>query len=354
MLSKIKHFYRKYGEITSFSIGIFGLVFGLIQYFYPYSSKADLKYFLKESIDVISIKENIEALKVYFNDRDIRKDSLNLKIFKIRLKNDGRSPVSQSDYASVPFGLYLQNGTVISVRHESSNEYLKNNIAPVIKDSVQIILGKCIIEYNDYVDFEILIVHKSYHTPTFKPLGKVAGIGSIALEAGSGDTTTLLDFIQGIFGLCVVLFFLFLPFYVIGKIIEVTQRFFRRKSILNFYDYPLSPLNDSQRAIVNVISEIGYKSTKPILKEMLDKKGHCDELYERELANKLIVEKFRRLVKDNSYSAEDLTVKKLEDYDSDNLFILDELKENNLLSNDSNRVKDEFLNEASILISKWP
>jgi hypothetical protein len=339
----------KHRELISFLIGLIGLVFGLAQYFFPYNQRTSIKFFLRDEINVVSVSSDIEKLNIYFNNRDIKKDSLNLRIFKIRLKNDGDKSISEKDFASIPFGLKVVSGSLIFVKLKSSNEYLNNNINPTIVDSTEIHLNKCILDEGDFIDFEILAIHKLNKAPELIPLGKVANLEGISLERGNDEDK--IGLMSSALAL-IVLAGIFLSFVLIlfGSfwIIETLRRFFRKKSILSFFDYPITTLNSEQKVIVNIITERGFKTFSKFTAELKQNTGNYKEIYLAELSNKEAISKFKSLVKDKKYYC-GKSANNLNEYDSAFLSIINELEKNGL-TNEEKKVSDAFLIEADKVV----
>ena len=352
MVKKMSLFYKRNREVLSVSFGLLGIIFGLIQYFFPITSEADLKYFLREKIEVVSVNKSIEALEIFFNGRNIKKDSLKLQIFKIRLKNVGSSPIKSNDYANIPFGLELSNGTLISVQSSMDNLYLKENVKEEIIDSSKIVLQKCIIESNQFVDLEILVLHKNKDNPTFAAIGKIAGQESVTFVNEKDDDTSIWAWL-------IVLMIIVAPFValiLLGNILQfVVDRlttYFRRRAILVFYQFPMNPLNEEKRLIVNMVTEVGFKALKPIFNSLISNGGDFTEAYRRELDNRKLIENFRQIIKSKEYRIKDVTEKSVEAYQSDELFVFENIIENNFVS-EKYVIKEPLLNELSVLLKEF-
>src|SRR5260221_5016650 len=97
MFSRLLNFYKKHRIFFNVGFALLGWVFGLFTYLNPYESSAKLEYLLIDKIDVISISKDVGGLEIFFNKKDIRKDSLNLKMYKVRLQNNGGRSINQRE-----------------------------------------------------------------------------------------------------------------------------------------------------------------------------------------------------------------------------------------------------------------
>lgn len=342
----------KHREAISFVVGLIGLIFGLFQYFYPNSEAPSLKFYVKDEINVLQISKDLDKLKIYFNNSDVKRDSLNLKIFKIRLKNEGSKSISESDFASIPFGLKISQGNLISINLKGSNSYLQENIKPLLVDSAEVHLNRCVFNENDFVDFEILLLHKINKSPEFSSLGKIAGAHEISIEKGQGEDDDLVGAIMAIVFLAAILFTFGLIVYGLGWIIESLRRWFRRRSILSYFDYPIRTLTPEQRTIVTITSQIGIRAFSRFFLMIEKTSGDFGDIYESEIRNQETVSRFKHLIKSKLYSIgkneNDIT-----EYYSDSLFILNEVKESGLTDLDGKSISKAFMLESKEVILKF-
>jgi hypothetical protein len=176
------NWFKRNEKIISYLIGIIGLLFAFYAYFFPIERQGKLSFLLSDSTNVFAVNKPIDELTVLIGKRNIASDSLDLKIFKFRLINNGQKNILPDFYdQKTPFGLQIEDGKIISAKISGFNsEYFKDNILSHY-DSTSLFFNKIIIERKEYVDLEILVTHKNYKIPQFVPSGKISSIKSISI-----------------------------------------------------------------------------------------------------------------------------------------------------------------------------
>ena len=213
----MKLFIKKYSQGISIAIGIFGILLALYQYFYPIERNANLTIYQKSTFDAFQINKEIERLKVFFDSTNIQNAGLNLKVYKLKLVNNGDIDINKDLYdEEIPFGLKVDSGTVIgySILNGSDN-YLKNNFNIQLLDSNTLEFNKIMFDKNSFIEFEIMVMHKAIHTPKLVTTGKIEGITTITITSEEEPTeTTWKDWLS-------VILFIILLFIGIYAIIHI-------------------------------------------------------------------------------------------------------------------------------------
>lgn len=152
--------------------------------------------------NVLDVHRPLDDLTISFQGEDIEQNNLNLRIFTLRVENDGGVDVLQGHYdQNQSWGLQVPNGRVIEVRLIGSNsQYLQSNVSPrILSDSV-IQLNKVIFDRGKYFTLEILVLHNRDELPNIVPLGKIAGIDEITVVRSwliEGEESFLEEFVYG-------------------------------------------------------------------------------------------------------------------------------------------------------------
>lgn len=343
---------KKFLEEKKFLLSIIGLVistgWALTTYFYPSSQNPNLIYYQKNVFDAITLDQPIDNLTLCFNGDDIRKNGLNIKVFTLKMINDGKSAIRENDYSkNIPFGIEVKNGKVIGVKIAKSSyndENIEKYLNPRMEDSTRAIFDKIVIGKGKSVKFDLVVIHKNKTEPRLEPLGEIADCNiHITSEDEAGDTNwfgLLVLFPGSIIAIVVTL----LIGIKIGEGISWLISAIRKRKFLRIYNYPYKSPSDSQIAIAGIYAAL----KKKIFMDLLNVFTDADETrlkYEKE--NKIIgtVTAFNQLKKEKkiySKDKEDIT------YKSDFLKVLQILKKNNLIEKMDEEtiiIKQDFLEE---------
>jgi hypothetical protein len=263
---------KKNDKIVSYITGLLGLGFAFYAYFFPIDRQGKLTYFLSDSTNVFAVNKPIDELTVLIGNRNIIVDSLDLKIFKFRLINNGSKNILPSFYdQNTPFGLQILEGKIISVKISGFNsEYLKDNILSYY-DSTALILNKVIFERKEYVDFELLITHKNYRIPQFVSLGKISSIKKIPITNQVGKEKE--SFFKGIqksllpMGISIIgILFLMIVIFIINNLSEKR----RYNKLLNRYKMQHAEIPDIIFGLSKLYSKYGKTTFISIAEILLD------------------------------------------------------------------------------------
>lgn len=361
-------FINKHNVIISLILSVIGMGYALYEHYNPLTTR--LNYYILESFDLISYKKNIHNLDIYINGENIKKDSLNLRMYKIELVNDGEETIQESVYAKeIPFGLRVSNGKIASFDFSSSDKYLEENLKPRMEDSSSITLNKVIFDPNKSVELEILIVHKINKKPSLITEGKIAGADEITIQYKDYDTPKYraialwenlrYKFSYGseyglpyvFLGICLlmILYSFFDKKLAVKK--EEKKKEDRRQRILQLYNYPLKELTNEQIAMVKIYTNLEEGSLNEVLNILLDYQ-QTKEKMEKELEKRSTVRRFKTLAE-----LEKVNLKTEEiNYESDILFVYDILSEHHLFNTHDAPfvVKYSFIDEVKRILNNFP
>lgn len=182
MLEHISNLYKK--NKLGF-IGIIGIVFtiifgGLTLYYRFYTPQPEIAYTILSDSNVVDLYKPLEDLKILFQDEDIQKNNMNLKIYSLKISNSGKKNILETHYASDEnWGLKITDGKIIESRLvESNSDYLKEKLSPKIVNSNTIIFKKVIFDKNDYFTLEVLVLHSRDSDINLIPFGKISGVSN--------------------------------------------------------------------------------------------------------------------------------------------------------------------------------
>lgn len=134
-------------------------------------------------IDVLDVRTPVEDLQITFQSQDIQGENLNLRIYAMRVVNNGEVDILQTQYDQDEiWGLQVIDGRVIEARLiDAGSGYLRTKANPhVIQENI-VEFEKAIVEKGKFFSFNMLVVHAKEVTPEIIPLGKIAGIDGIVV-----------------------------------------------------------------------------------------------------------------------------------------------------------------------------
>ena len=99
-MEKLKHFVERHKFRLSLAGFILSTCWAVYTYISPYEQLPNLVIYQKSTSDVFTQNEPLrnEGLQVYLGGKDIQKSGLNLKIYKLKLINNGEKDISSSDF----------------------------------------------------------------------------------------------------------------------------------------------------------------------------------------------------------------------------------------------------------------
>ena len=142
-----------------------------------------MTYEILREIDVLDVRTPVEDLRITFQNEDIQVENLNLRIYAMRVVNNGEVDILQTQYDQDQiWGLQVVDGRVIEARLiEASSSYLIAKANPQVIGENIVEFDKAIVEKGQFFAFNMLVVHAKDVTPAIIPLGKIAGIDEIVL-----------------------------------------------------------------------------------------------------------------------------------------------------------------------------
>ena len=188
--------------LTLFSI-LIAIIFGAFGiYSTYYGDQSEISYDILNEVNVLDVHKPLEDLTVSFQNEDIQKKNLNLRIMTIRIKNSGQTDILQNHYdKNDVWGFQIKNGKIIEVRLlDSNSDYLKSNLNPNSSSDNIVQFEQIIFEKGKYTTLEILLLHEKNMPPEIIPIGKIAGIDEIIVtKLADKDNQILNGYISDIF-----------------------------------------------------------------------------------------------------------------------------------------------------------
>jgi hypothetical protein len=246
IFSIIKRLDRKYA--LSF---VTGLIFGGFSIYvtFFYSKKPDLHFEVLNNSNVIDIHENIGDLEIKYKNKDILKDKKSLRMYIVRVANNGSLDINKSFYDDRdPAGIDILNGTIVNKVEiiESNTDYLTKSINPISYNEKSITLLEPILNVDDYFTIKVLVLHNIKQIPEIKTKGRILGINKIEIISSSDKSQNKSIWTQiweGNIGIYILRFFCYLIscailcLVIILPIIYMSEYFSKRyrKKIVKSY-----------------------------------------------------------------------------------------------------------------------
>ena len=142
-----------------------------------------MTYEILREIDVLDVRTPVEDLQITFQNQDIQGENLNLRIYAMRVINNGEVNILQTQFDQDQiWGLRVIDGRVIEARLiEASSRYLSAKANPRVIGEDIVEFDKAIVEEGQFFAFNMLVVHAKEVTPEIIPLGKIAGVDEIVV-----------------------------------------------------------------------------------------------------------------------------------------------------------------------------
>lgn len=237
MLKVVFDFYKKN------KLGVIGIILAIIFfiitiYYIFYTPQPKITYTILSDSNIVDLHKPLEDLKILFQNEDIQKNNINLKIYTLKISNSGTKNILETHYASDEnWGINITEGRIIESRLiESNSDYLKRNLNPKIVNDKTIDFKKVVFDKNDYFTLEVLVLHSRDSDVNLIPFGKISGISK-------NQTFKKLDTTKGailqnilsndwfyLFYFCILLFILFSYFSI--KIRKITDYATEQKDYL--------------------------------------------------------------------------------------------------------------------------
>lgn len=288
LFSRIRDFVKKAWSL----VAILSIIFGFYAYFHE--KKPDIQFTIIGDPNVFDVYKSVSDLEVYFQGKNVEKENLNLKVYTIKVENNGESDILKSLYDdNLPWGFSIENGDVVNeVRIVRSNSpYLDLNLKPKVRDG-SIEFEKVIFEHGKYFVVELLVLHKKSDIPVLVPFGKIAGIDQFVVARDSEqekkpvwrqllDGSFIVHLTRWIVYTVISILLLLLLAFSSEKINQIREERIRKKRETVFQDYVsnepiLNP--DVVSLLKDVYVRDGLSGLKKFRKELKNEKKLISEV----------------------------------------------------------------------------
>ncbi|HEY5220800.1 MAG TPA: hypothetical protein VIJ29_01450 [Candidatus Paceibacterota bacterium] len=165
-------------------VGAFAVVFGIwVGYNQIFQYPSVLSQITNET-NVFDVNAPIQDLQVLFQGNDIQQNNLNLRIYEVKVINNGGTNITQNDFdQNGNWGIGVSTGTIIDTQLDNSNsDYITANLSPQIENGNFVKLNKIIFDKGDSFTIELLVLYNKNTPPVLYLDGKIAGINADQIE----------------------------------------------------------------------------------------------------------------------------------------------------------------------------
>jgi len=172
------------------SASFLSLLIGFVALYYTVRrTRTNLVVDVTSESNVMDVRTPVKDLSILFQGQDIEKENANLRIFGVRLVNEGDINILESDFDSrIPWGLRIEGGRLIEARVTGSNtQYLSDSLHPKVIGADEVDFEKVIFDKGKYVALELLVLHDKNVEPQVTAVGKIAGMDAIPIRNSSRE-----------------------------------------------------------------------------------------------------------------------------------------------------------------------
>ncbi|KAA6340335.1 hypothetical protein EZS27_011785 [termite gut metagenome] len=164
-------------KIVTILLGIITGVMTIYSFFLP-NKKIDLRYEIIANTNVLDFNADINKLEVYYDSTNLKQTQENLRIYTVKIINNGKQDIVKGDYDdNAPLGIQINSGEIIEQPQliQTSNDYIKHNLNFIDYQKDRISFSQVILEASEYYIVKLLVLHKKDTIPEIISFGKIAG-----------------------------------------------------------------------------------------------------------------------------------------------------------------------------------
>lgn len=178
---KMKKFWetaKKWGSWAWKVVVIVGVILGIWTGYDQIFKTTSIFSQIISEVNVLDINEPLKDLQIIFQGKNIQEEKLNLKIYRVKVENNGGTNITQNDFdQSGSWGIKVNGGTAIETRLVDSNsDYIKKDLSPSVQDNNFVRFNKVIFDKGEFFTVELLVLHNKDAPPILYRTGKIAGI----------------------------------------------------------------------------------------------------------------------------------------------------------------------------------
>ena len=160
------------------AIAAFGVILGILGVYHQIFNPPNIFAQITSEINVLDVHEPLRDLQILFQGDNIQEKKLNLRIYRVKIENNGGTNITQNDFdQSDNWGIRIEKGRIIEVRLVDSNsKYIDKGLFPQIQDNNIVKFNKIIFDKGSSFIVELLVLHDKDIPPVLYRTGKIAGV----------------------------------------------------------------------------------------------------------------------------------------------------------------------------------
>ncbi len=285
------------GVLLALIFGGFGI------YAVVHEKKPNISYEIINEANVLDVRKPLKDLNIFFQGEDIQKEDLNLRIFSVRVENNGEMDILQGQYdAGDIWGIQVKNSRIIEVRLMNSNsEYLRTKLEPNLIQADKIKLNKVIFEKGKFFSLDILVLHEKNLKPEIIPVGKIAGIEkNMPIKSWDEKEESFLEklfygsafihfirFIIYLLSLIIAGFIIGLSVSKFSDLKHERKKKLRRKEVINMFGASVMEEDTEEKLLYENYIDYGREGIKNLNELLKDENRLAFEIKRFELAKEL-------------------------------------------------------------------
>ncbi|MDD2753865.1 MAG: hypothetical protein PHT44_04635 [Candidatus Portnoybacteria bacterium] len=178
-MTKIPEKIKSLGKIIWWFIGAFLLIFGaFVGYQGYFGSRPNISSQIINETNVLDIHKSLKDLQIIFQGDNIQEKNQNLRIYRIKIENNGGTNITQNDFdQNDNWGIMIEKGRIIESRlADFASPYINDNLSPQLQDGSVVKFNKIIFDKGNFFSIELLVLHEKNTPPILYRTGKISGI----------------------------------------------------------------------------------------------------------------------------------------------------------------------------------
>ena len=166
--------------------GIIGTTISIITfllgyYFSNQEKKVQIAYEIISETNVLQINKSLNNLQILLNNQNLLQSNSNLKIIKLRIRNNGDFDIQDNQYdKKIKWGFRIVNGKIVDTVSiiDSNSEYIKKAIK-IEQNESDVTFNEIIFDRKKFFTLEFMVIYDRQQTPVIEFIGKIVGIDKI-------------------------------------------------------------------------------------------------------------------------------------------------------------------------------
>ena len=183
---KEKGFFKRMLDYTAFRclLAILSLFGGIVTIYTIYAifikeNAPKFEYEILSDVSIFNNTEDISSIRIFVDGIDVQKNNLNIKMFTVKMINNGDQHINHDSYDICDFGLKVHGGYIIEqpTLIGASTDHIKDRYKELAtkQDSLFLHMPYLPLDVDDYYILKYGILHDANSTPHFTPVGKISG-----------------------------------------------------------------------------------------------------------------------------------------------------------------------------------